>query len=250
MRRRARAEGLLEVHVKRSEADHPIENDNIVEIDQSAERAGRGTWWRAQIRLHQSGGDCETLKDAILQDFVNGTVLGAFVAGIAFACILQQVDFSQGPTRDLPWMTELLITTGWMDWAVVSGKVAFVGSFMTAIWLTVRCVYASCFKTLLFIQAAPGNVVDTMCTFLDEKEFGHARWYHLSPVFNGIKACMVGACVGVLFNYGVFPFTPTFFMVVYMHNELEFMKTKFDKSVKRWFDRSAEGWADRNQRRD
>jgi len=239
------------------QSDAPITNEHVSAIDEISYRKNRGRWWRATIRSYQQGCCAIPLTKSLQVDFSNGTTLGAFVAGIAFTCVLEDVKFQNkdefwclgwipfffGVWRD-PW---LAMTTE--DWVVSLGKIAYPASFMLAIIYTTRCIYASCLKQLMFLTLSPAHTVETMKAFLEEDDFGEKRWYHLSPVFLGIKYNMVGICVGVLFNYGVIPFSILVIMCVLAVRELDSLRYTVDKAMESTFDRCVEHWNDQSASR-
>jgi hypothetical protein len=205
------------------------------------------------------------------EDFINGTALSAFVASISFSCLLQTINFDGGAfVEELKWLEKIckagnfnqtmfggklnILVQLVCDFAhalpfdihviVFLGKVIFPGAFMLAIFETMRCVFASLYKHMMFLIPSPEHTIHTMEHFLLEPEFAKRRWWHLSPVFDGIKYNVLGACVGVLFHYGFFPSIVPFGVLIALHVNFKEMKKEFDHAMINTFKEFAHGWKD------
>ena len=227
-----------------------ISIQDVKEIDDLAVR--RGVWWRAQIRSHKRGGNSETLKKALEDDFINGTQLSSFVATISFSCLLQDLKFDDGALMtELNWLLDknlyghnvaLIFSDSLKTMIPFFGKNLFTIAFAVAIFYTIRSVYASLYKHLMFLFPSPGDTVATMKMFLREPKFADRSWWHLSPAFTGIKWNMFGATVGVLFHYGLFPGLISASVFVYLHYQLHNMHSQFVQAMEKSFDDVSPDW--------
>ena len=128
---------------------------------------------------------------------------------------------------------------------VIAGKVGFAGFFMTAIFRTVRSIYASLYKHSMFLQTSPGHIISAMRGFLEKDELAGREWWHLSPAFDGVLYNILGATVGVLFQYGFIPSLLPLGVWWFLKFEIDSMRAVWDDTmVNKIYNKFAPGWTE------
>jgi len=210
-----------------------IHEDDVNELDEYHKRTEVGRWWVHWVKLHHHAGgtnNAGTLQQSILSDFMAWSLLGSFLASIAFDKVLHEYKPADALKAELNYLLPLIgLTDQRHTETATSALTAFCLSlYMFAAVSSVIGVVHGTFKYLFFAWVPPSMIISTIRTYLEhgfssrahKKEIQTSdvlitRWDHMKPILYSTISIAGGTVVGVSLNHGLKIAAPIFFLAIY-----------------------------------
>lgn len=206
-------------------------------------RGDEKNWWVKLARSHKGEGEqaTEGLKKTILDDFMAWSILGSFMASIAFAAVMNEVSFPPLPhfvftvTDVFMWLATACgfdTTKDISEWFLrMFSKLIFMWAATNA----TRGVILGTLKYLYFVSIPPHLIVKAICKYHEHgmasrrnreaprtwhfwelnQHFTRSYWDHMSPILTSVIWVAYGAAFVSTLSLGILISLPIWYMCIH-----------------------------------